>query len=83
MNGIDEPAKRSRWPALLAALVEGYANHNPLSAAERSALWYVLLSIELIFATYFVRAQDVKGVAQNVDALFWIYENRDRIQALA
>ena len=82
MNGIDEPAKRSRWPALLAALVEGYANHNPLSAAERSALWYVLLSIELIFAAYFVRVKDVKGITQNVGALFWIYENRDRIQAL-
>jgi len=82
MNGIDEPTKRLRWLTLLAALVEEYANHNSLSAAERSALWYVLLSIELIFAAYFTHVKDLNGVTQNVNALFWIYENRDRIRAL-
>jgi len=63
--------------------MEGYNCLNPLSTVEHSALWYVLLSIELIFAAYFARVKDLNGFTQNIDALFWIYDNRERIQALA
>jgi prepilin-type processing-associated H-X9-DG protein len=83
MNGIDDCAKRLRWPDLLAALINGYTSLNPLTAVERSALWYILLSIEVIFAAYFVHTKDEQGIKQNLDALLWIYENRKRIQALS
>ncbi len=79
MNGMDDPEKRLRWPTLLTALVDGYTRVNPLTEVERSALWYVLLSIEVIFAAYFHHSKDNKGVAQNLEALAWIYENRKRI----
>ncbi|MDH4138880.1 MAG: phosphotransferase [Anaerolineae bacterium] len=82
MNGMDDSAKRLRWLALLAALVNGYTSLNPLTVVERSALWYVLLSIEVIFAAYFTHIKDEKGITQNLDALLWIYENRNRIQTL-
>ena len=83
MNGMDDSAKRNLWPILFGALVDGYASLNPLTLVERSALWVVLLSIEVIFAAYFSHNKDVKGVTQNLEALLWIYENRNRIQAAA
>jgi Ser/Thr protein kinase RdoA (MazF antagonist) len=81
MNGMDDLDKRLRWLALLEAMVEGYVSLNPLMAVERSALWYVLLSIEVIFAAYLTHIKDGEGVTQNLEALVWIYENRNRIQA--
>jgi len=80
MNGIDDSAKRLQWLELLAALVDGYTSMNPLTLVERSALWYGLLSIEVIFAAYFIHTRDEKGITQNLEALLWIYENRNPIQ---
>jgi Ser/Thr protein kinase RdoA (MazF antagonist) len=82
MNGMDDPNKRSRWFTLLAALVEGYTSSNPLTLVERSSLWYVLLSIEVIFAAYLSHLKDEKGVVQNLDALLWIVAHRSRIEAV-
>jgi len=83
MNGMDDPEKRLRWPILFEALVDGYDSLNPLTLVERPALWYVLLSIEVIFAAYFTHIKDEKGVTQNLEALVWVSENRNRIQAAA
>ena len=69
MNGMDDSAKRNRWPILFGALVDGYASLNPLTLVERSALWIVLLSIEVIFAAYFSHIKDEKGILQNLEAL--------------
>jgi Ser/Thr protein kinase RdoA (MazF antagonist) len=78
MNGMDDPQKRLCWFNLLTALVDGYTSSNPLSAVERSGLWYGLLSIEVIFAAYYHHTKDEKGITQNLEALLWIYENRKR-----
>jgi Ser/Thr protein kinase RdoA (MazF antagonist) len=79
MNGMDDPVKQYQWPILLKALVEGYASLNPLTLVERSALWHVLLSIEVIFTAYNHNIKDEKGLTQNLAALLWIYENRERL----
>jgi Ser/Thr protein kinase RdoA (MazF antagonist) len=79
MNGMDDPVKRDQWPILLKALVEGYTTLNPLTMVERSALWHVLLSIEVIFTAYDHNIKDEKGLTQNLAALLLIYENRERL----
>jgi hypothetical protein len=82
MNVMDDPDKQSRWFTLLTALVEGYTSLIQLTLVERSALWYVLLSIEVIFAAYFTHLKDEKGITQNLEALLWIVENRNPIEAV-
>jgi len=49
MNGMDDPAKRQAWFALLSALVEGYEAVSPLTSAEHRALRVMQMSIEVIF----------------------------------
>jgi Ser/Thr protein kinase RdoA (MazF antagonist) len=79
MTAMDDPDRRVRWLAVLGHLVRGYGSVNPLTEAERSALWYMLLSIEVIFAAYFIHLQDEQGVIQNLEALLWIDQQRNQI----
>jgi Ser/Thr protein kinase RdoA (MazF antagonist) len=79
MAAMDDPARRMRWLAVLGQLVQAYSSVNPLTEAERSALWVMLLSIEVIFAGYFIHQKDERGVLQNLDALLWIDQHRTQI----
>ena len=75
MNGMDDPAKRQAWFALLSALVEGYESVNPLTSVERRALRVMQISIEVIFIAFFDSIHYPAGVTQNIDALAWLYAN--------
>jgi Ser/Thr protein kinase RdoA (MazF antagonist) len=79
MAGWEDPAKQLLWFDLLRELVQGYSSVNPLTPAERAAFGTVLLSIEVIFAAYFIKEHDEKGVEQNLSALGWIYQNRNQV----
>jgi Ser/Thr protein kinase RdoA (MazF antagonist) len=73
MNGMDDPAKRQAWFGLLAALVEGYESVSLLTAVERRALRVMQMCIEVIFIAFYASIHHPAGVAQNIDALNWIY----------
>ena len=75
MNGLDDPAKRQAWPALLSALVEGYESISPLTSVERRALRVMQMSIEVIFIAFYAGIHHAAGVTQNIDALTWLYAN--------
>jgi Ser/Thr protein kinase RdoA (MazF antagonist) len=83
ISGLDDPAKRQIWLALLTALVAGYETITCLSTAERTALWHMLLSIEVIFIAFFKNIEHAAGLAQNIRALAWIYENRAAIERVS
>lgn len=82
MDSSDDPARRTRWPGLFAALVEGYESRCPLLEVERQAISLVPLVIQLIFAAYFL-GPDRKGLGRdrkdlaidNVGALLWLLES--------
>ena len=75
MNGMDDLAKRQTWFTLLAALVEGYESVSPLTSVERRALRVMQMSIEVIFIAFFAGIHQPAWVAQNIDALAWLYAN--------
>jgi len=83
ISGLDDPTRRQSWLALLIALVAGYETTTCLSTAERAALWHMLLSIEVIFIAFFKNIEHAAGLAQNIRALIWIYENQAAIQRVS
>jgi Ser/Thr protein kinase RdoA (MazF antagonist) len=75
INGFGDPNKRQAWFTSLSALVEGYESISTLISVERRALRVMQMSIEVIFIAFFVRIHYPSGVAQNIDALAWLYAN--------
>ncbi|WP_026591488.1 phosphotransferase enzyme family protein [Bacillus sp. UNC437CL72CviS29] len=73
----DEKLK-SQWFSLIKPIIEGYNNQNPLTQEERSALWHVMLGIQVIFMTYFISSPELLKI--NQDMFLWIYENKKIIE---
>lgn len=69
---------KKQWFSLINPIVEGYNNQNSLTQEERSALWYVMLAIQVIFMTYFISSPELLKI--NQDMFLWIYENRKIIE---
>ncbi|HHL3301982.1 TPA: aminoglycoside phosphotransferase, partial [Bacillus cereus] len=45
---------------------------------ELQAVWYVMLSIQIIFITYFVQLKDLLKL--NEEMFFWIFVNKKAIE---
>ncbi|MED1107958.1 phosphotransferase enzyme family protein [Bacillus paramycoides] len=73
----DEKLK-NQWFSLIKPMIEGYNNQNPLTQEERSALWHVMLGIQVIFMTYFISSPEILKI--NQDMFLWIYENKKMIE---
>jgi hypothetical protein len=71
VSDYDESARK------LTTLVVGVCQQevDRLTETERSALPYVLPSIEAVFLGYFLRSNDKAGVEQNTLALEWLYDH--------
>jgi len=55
--------------------VEGYESVSPLAFVERRALRVMQMSIEVIFIAFYSGIRHPAGVAQNINALTWLYAN--------
>ena len=55
----------------LGPLVSGYQAVDRLSENECALIPYVLLAIEAVFLSYYLRINDKGGVIQNARALEW------------
>jgi len=42
-----------KWPAVLKGVLQGYDSVNPLTPEEKSAVYHVLCSIQMIFVACF------------------------------
>ena len=80
MGGFSDPSKRPSWLALLRELVRGYESTSRLTPVERGALPAVQLMIELDFIAFHCHQGRPRSARENVDALLWLYENRDAVR---
>lgn len=77
MQDFKEQAWREQWFGLFSALIQGYRSGTELTEQEQYALFPVLLAIEFIFTAYFKEINE--PVARlNLDALMWLFDQRDR-----
>ncbi|WNQ10774.1 phosphotransferase [Paenibacillus aurantius] len=70
---------RLRWFHLLDVLVKGYRSETPLTQAELDAVFYVIVSIQIIFSAYFSKINKDMALL-NFDSLFWIERHKAKIQ---
>jgi len=70
---------RLKWFSLLKSIFKGYNSINRLKKVEINAIFYVLLSIQLLFMAYMVKINRIKIAKFNQSALKWIYDNENTI----
>ncbi|EEL70477.1 phosphotransferase enzyme family protein [Bacillus mycoides] len=69
---------RGKWFQIVSKIFEGYYKQNILTREELQSIWYVMLSIQVIFITYFVQLSDLLKV--NEEMFFWIFANKKDIE---
>ncbi|EJS76374.1 phosphotransferase enzyme family protein [Bacillus cereus] len=69
---------RGKWLHIVSKVFEGYYKQNILMREEIKSIWYVMLSIQVIFVTYFVQLPDLLKL--NEEMLFWIFANKEDIE---
>ena len=75
----DEELRR-KWQHIISKIFEGYNKQNILMKEELQSIWYVMLSIQVIFITYFVQLKDLLKL--NEEMFFWIFANKETIEEL-
>ena len=70
---------RKKWLNLLLSIFKGYKSQNRLKRVEINAIFYVLLSIQLLFMACMVRINKIKTAKFNQNILKWIYDNKNQI----
>lgn len=71
---------RGKWQHIISTIFEGYNKQNILMKEELQSIWYVMLSIQVIFITYFVQLKDLLKL--NEEMFFWIFANKETIEEL-
>ncbi|WP_144508605.1 phosphotransferase enzyme family protein [Bacillus mycoides] len=73
----DETLRR-KWLQIVSEIFRGYYKQNILTREELKSIWYVMLSIQVIFITYFVQLKDVLKL--NEEMFLWIFANKEDIE---
>jgi Ser/Thr protein kinase RdoA (MazF antagonist) len=74
---------RNNWVTLIKILIDSYSKENSLTETEKQAIWYILISIQLIFTAYYFGVKNEKLANQNLEVFYWLYDNKDIIHRLA
>ncbi|MDM5462778.1 phosphotransferase enzyme family protein [Bacillus cereus] len=69
---------RGKWLRIVGKIFEGYNKKDPLTREEIQSIWYVMLSIQIIFITYFVQLKDLLKL--NEEMFLWIFANKEAIE---
>ncbi|WP_439876348.1 phosphotransferase enzyme family protein [Bacillus mycoides] len=67
-----------KWLHIVSKIFEGYYKQSILTREELQSIWYVMLSIQVIFITYFVQLPNLLKL--NEEMFFWIFENKEDIE---
>ncbi len=70
---------RKKWINLLVSILKGYNSINRLKKTEINAIFYVLLSIQLLFMAYMIKINKIRTAQFNQSILKWIYDNKNTI----
>ena len=68
-----------KWFQVLQNVFQGYTAINPVQPREIQAVPYVMKSIEILFAAWFLRQKDMKCCEDAVNILRFIDENTEKI----
>ncbi|MBX0355480.1 phosphotransferase enzyme family protein [Bacillus toyonensis] len=69
---------RGKWLHIVSKIFEGYYKQSILTREELQSIWYVMLSIQVIFITYFVQLPNLLKL--NEEMFFWIFANKEDIE---
>lgn len=70
---------RKKWINLLVSILKDYDSINRLKKTEINAIFYVLLSIQLLFMAYMIKINKIRTAQFNQSILKWIYDNKNTI----
>lgn len=73
---IGEEEKCLQWIDIYHGILWEYDGVVHLIPEEKQALWYVLLSIQMIFVAYFLNCNLPDLAEQNAKELLWIYRHK-------
>ena len=68
-----------KWFQVLLNVFQGYTAINPVQPQEIQAVPYVMKSIEILFAAWFLRQKDMKCCEDAVNILRFVDENTEKI----
>jgi Ser/Thr protein kinase RdoA (MazF antagonist) len=70
------------WLGLVEGVRKGYEQISPLSEEERKSVYYVMCSIQLIFAAFFQSIHKPEAALMNLDALLGLMRHRSGIERI-
>jgi Ser/Thr protein kinase RdoA (MazF antagonist) len=62
-------------------LIAGYNGVNPLTPAEKCAIWRLILAVQVLFTSIFAQQSNAVLIGKNLKAFYWTYEHKAEIQA--
>jgi len=79
MSDYSNQKLKNEWFNIFKHLSKGYISKIKLSSVEVKSLFPILISIQLIFIAFFKdKNEDIARI--NLEGLYWIYKNKDRIE---
>jgi len=79
MEGFAETINRSKWLDLISEITEGYETENKIEKMEKESFWFMFISIQLTFAAYFYSINNKEIAEINLNGLYWIFDNKNKI----
>jgi len=79
IGNVNNDDKTEKWFEILQQLVRGYDSLIPLTDIEKSAIWNMMIAIEILFVAYFTNENDLKCANGASEMLMWLWNNKKRI----
>ena len=77
---IERPAELEAWLGYFDCLLVGYEQVQPLTAAEKRAIWVGMLAVQMIFVDWFFTHGEQAAAEKNLATLYWIYDHKTTIE---
>ena len=81
MDGFEKEGNKEKWLDLITQISRGYETENSIEPVEKESFWYIFLAIQMICTAWFYQINDSKMAKLNIEALYWIYDNKELIQS--
>lgn len=72
----------NNWLTAVPIIISSYNAVNAIENDERRALFQMLISIQLIFISYFIEINNLEQANKNIDMLYWSFDNEQLISKL-
>ena len=81
MDGFEKEGNKEKWLDLITQISSGYETENSIEPEEKKSFWYTFLAIQMICTAWFYHINDSKMAKLNIEALYWIYDNKESIES--